>query len=134
DVEQLLQPGDRPDRAVRPPGLLRAEGLHAAQAPRREGGGAAPRRPGRAAHAPHRRPRVLPRHPPRRPLQARPPPLPTRRTPPPPRDDRRGLPNLVLVEVSGAIAPETSTGTGCERGPGAGQGWGRTGSGVVPRA
>ena len=44
DVEQLHEPGDRPDRAVRAPGLLREQGVHAAQAPRREGRVAAPRR------------------------------------------------------------------------------------------
>ena len=45
DVELLHQPDDRPDRAVHPDRGLPRRRLHPAQAPRREGGPAPPRRP-----------------------------------------------------------------------------------------
>ena len=51
DVEQLHQPGDRADRAVHAHRLLRAQGVHAAEAPRREGRAPAPRQARREAHA-----------------------------------------------------------------------------------
>ena len=54
DVEQLHQPGDGADGAVRPPGLLRAQGVHAAQAPRRGSRPPAPRQARREAHPAHR--------------------------------------------------------------------------------
>ena len=63
DVEQLHQPGDGADGDLRPPGLLRAQGVHAAQAPRRGGGPPAPRQARREAHPAHRAPGRLPRHP-----------------------------------------------------------------------
>ena len=56
-------------------GLLRAQGVHAAQAPRREGGPPAPRHARREAHRAHRGAGRLPRRPGRRPVQARPLPL-----------------------------------------------------------
>ena len=46
----LLEPDDRPDRAVHEDGRVRQAGLRAAQAPRREGRAAAPRRARRPAH------------------------------------------------------------------------------------
>ena len=75
DVEQLLEPGDRPDRALRQGRRVRDQALRAAQAPRREGRAPAPRRARRQAHRPDRGPGRLPRHPGRGPLQARPLPL-----------------------------------------------------------
>ena len=55
DVELVHQPDDRPDRAVHEERRVREAGLRAAQAPRREGRPAAPRRARRAAHRAHRR-------------------------------------------------------------------------------
>ena len=49
DERQLHQPDAGPDRAVDQPGDLREQGLHPAQAPRREGGHAAPRQARREA-------------------------------------------------------------------------------------
>ncbi len=79
DVEQLHEPGHRADRAVQPHRLLRAEGVHAAQAPRRGGGAAAPREARREADRAHRGPVVVPRHPDQRAVQARPLPVLSRR-------------------------------------------------------
>ena len=50
DVELVLQPDDRPDRAVDEERRVRQAGLRAAQAPRREGRAPAPRRARREAH------------------------------------------------------------------------------------
>ena len=50
DVDELHQPGARPDRAVHEDGRLPARRVRAAQAPRREGRPAPPRRPRREAH------------------------------------------------------------------------------------
>ena len=49
DVELVHEPDDRPDRAVHEDRRVREAGLRAAQAPRREGRAAAPRRARRAA-------------------------------------------------------------------------------------
>ncbi len=57
DVELVHQPGDRADRAVRPHRRVREARLHAAQAPRREGRAAAPRRARGAADRADRRAR-----------------------------------------------------------------------------
>jgi adenosylhomocysteinase len=54
-VDELRQPGPRPDRAGRQPVELRAQGLCPAEAPGREGGPPAPRQARREAHAPHSR-------------------------------------------------------------------------------
>ena len=55
DVGELLQPGARPDRALDQGRGLREQGLHPAQAPRREGGAPAPRaHRGEADRAPPR--------------------------------------------------------------------------------
>ena len=51
DVELVLQPDDRPDRAVHEERRLREAGLRAAEAARREGRAAAPRRGRREADA-----------------------------------------------------------------------------------
>ena len=67
----VLQPGDRPDGAVQPSGELPARRVRAAQAPRREGRRAAPRRPRREAHQAHRRAGRVHRCRARRPVQAR---------------------------------------------------------------
>ena len=75
DVEQLHQPGDRADRAVHAHRLLRAQGVHAAQAPRREGRAPPPRQARREAHEAHRGAGRLHRRAGRRPVQARPLPL-----------------------------------------------------------
>ena len=85
DVEQLHEPGDGADGALRPPGVLRAQGVHAAEAPRRGSRSAPPREARRQAHDAQRGPVVLPRHPGPGPLQARPLPLLT----PPPLTNRR---------------------------------------------
>ena len=54
----------RPDRAVqRTRDFYERQGVHAAQAPRREGGPPAPRHARREAHQAHRGPGRLPRHP-----------------------------------------------------------------------
>ena len=50
DVELVHEPDDRPDRAVHEERRVRQAGLRAAQAPRREGRPAAPRRARRQAH------------------------------------------------------------------------------------
>ena len=50
DVELVHEPDDRPDRAVHEERRVREEGLRAAEAPRREGRAAAPRRARREAH------------------------------------------------------------------------------------
>ena len=50
DECELHEPGARPDRAARERRVVREEGVHAAQAPRREGGAAAPGEAGREAH------------------------------------------------------------------------------------
>ena len=71
----LLQPGDRPDRAVRAPRELPDRRVRAAQAARREGRRAAPRLARREAHPAHRRAGRRPRRRPERPLQGRPLPL-----------------------------------------------------------
>ena len=75
DVEQLHQPGDGPARALHAPRLLRAQGVHAAEAPRRGGGAPPPRQARREADHPHRGPVQLPRGAGGRPVQARPLPL-----------------------------------------------------------
>ena len=49
DVELVLQPDDRPDRAVHQERRVREAGLRAAEAARREGRAAAPRRARRAS-------------------------------------------------------------------------------------
>ena len=67
----VLQPGDRPDGAVRVHRALPGRRLRAAQAPRREGRRAAPRGARRQADQAHRRAGRVPRHRARRPLQAR---------------------------------------------------------------
>ena len=78
DVELVHQPGDRPDRAVRPPRRQirrRVRGLRPPQAPRRE---SRPPAPGGAGGRPDRADAgavVLPRRPGRGPLQAGPLPL-----------------------------------------------------------
>ena len=56
DVEQLHQPGDRADGAVRSPRVLRAPRVHAAEAPRRGSRAPAPREARRAAHRAQRGP------------------------------------------------------------------------------
>ena len=71
DVEQLHQPGDGPARDLHAPGLLRAQGVHAAQAPRRGSGPPPPREARREADHAHRGAGRLPRHPGVGPVQAR---------------------------------------------------------------
>ena len=61
DVELLHQPGARPDRDLHEARGLPGRRLRAAEAPRRGGRPAAPRRPRRAADDPHRRAGVVPR-------------------------------------------------------------------------
>ena len=55
DVEQLHEPDDRPGRALLEERRVREEGLRAAEAPRREGRAAAPRRARGEAHQAHAR-------------------------------------------------------------------------------
>ena len=70
DVELLHEPDARADRARDEPGALPAEGLHAPEAPRREGGGAPPRADRREAHEAHQEAGRLPRRPAGGPVQA----------------------------------------------------------------
>ena len=70
DVELVHEPGDRADRAVRPPRRLREARLYAAQAPRREGGEAAPRGARRQVDRAHPAAGGLPRDPRRGAVQA----------------------------------------------------------------
>ena len=72
DEQLVLQPDDRPDRAVHEERRVREAGLRAAQAPRREGRAPAPRRARREAHQAHRRAGRLHRRARRRPVQAGP--------------------------------------------------------------
>ena len=71
DVELVHQPGDRPDRAVRPARRLREGGPRAAEAPRREGRSPAPRCPRRRADRAHPRSGRLHRRPGRGSVQER---------------------------------------------------------------
>ena len=71
DVDELHQPGARPDRALRPHRGLPPRRLRPAEAARRAGRPAPPRRPRREAHPAQPGPGRLPRHPRHRPLQAR---------------------------------------------------------------
>ena len=97
DVELVHQPGDRPDRAVRQERRVREAGLHPAQAPRREGRAAAPRRARDPAHGAERRAGRLPRHPGRRPVQVGPlQVLDSGRS-------RVWSPGMATVEVNGAV-------------------------------
>ena len=75
DVELVHEPGDRPDRALRPAARVREGGPRAAQAPRREGRPPAPGRPRRRADRAHPRAGRLHRRPGRGPLQEQPLPL-----------------------------------------------------------
>ena len=75
DVELLHQPGAGADRAVHQARPVPAGRLRAAQAPRREGGAPAPRRPRRPAHRAEQAAGRVPRRRRGRPLQGRPLPL-----------------------------------------------------------
>ncbi|CAA9344762.1 MAG: Adenosylhomocysteinase, partial [uncultured Gemmatimonadaceae bacterium] len=70
DERVVHQPGDGADRALRQRGQVRAQGVRAPQAPRREGRAAAPRQAGREAHPAHPRPGRLHRRPGGRAVQA----------------------------------------------------------------
>ena len=70
DEQLVLQPGDRPDRAVHQARRVRPRGLPAAQGARREGGAPAPRRARRPAHGAHQGAGRVPRRRRGRPVQA----------------------------------------------------------------
>ena len=70
DVQLLHQPGDGADRAVHQAAGLRAQGLRAAEAPRREGRPLAPGRPGCSSHEADRRAGRVHRRAGRGPVQA----------------------------------------------------------------
>ena len=72
DVGVVHQPDDRAARALRQPQQVREQGLHPAEAPRREGGAAAPRSPRREADEADEGTGRLPRRARRRAVQAGP--------------------------------------------------------------
>ena len=61
DEQLVLEPDDRPDRALDEAGRVREQGLRPAQAPRREGRAPAPRRAGCASHRADQGPGRVPR-------------------------------------------------------------------------